>query len=121
MLKPSPFAALSVSLNQAGCVVQTKTVVVSTVREGKGGSKIVGDRLQDAIAVTVKVDWQVGAATGGLKSQSYIVEVTVIVCTPSAVKLVEYAEKLIVPPEIEDIKDWVVTPLSNYEQPQDGT
>jgi hypothetical protein len=38
-----------------------------TTREGVGGYKVVGDRSQDATAVTVNVDWLVGAAIGGLK------------------------------------------------------
>ena len=38
-----------------------------SARDGEGGSKIVGDKSQDAIAVTVKVYWQVGTATAGLK------------------------------------------------------
>ncbi len=46
---------------------------------------------------------------------SYSVEVTVIVFTLSSVKLVEYAEKLIVPPETADMKVVVVTALSVYE------
>jgi hypothetical protein len=40
--------------------------VIST-RDGDGASKVVGDRSQDATAVTVNVDWHVGAAIGGLK------------------------------------------------------
>ncbi len=38
-----------------------------TAREGVGGCKVVGELTQDAIAVTVKVDWHVGAVTGGSK------------------------------------------------------
>ncbi len=121
MLKPSPFAALSVSLNWAVCVVQTNTVVAMTTREGVGGYKVVGDRSQDATAVTVNVDWLVGAAIGGLKLQPYNVEATVIVCTPSSVKVIECAEKLIVPPETGVIKLGVVALLSVSEQPHAGT
>jgi len=37
-----------------------------TMFVGEGEIRVVGDKLHDAIAVKMNVDWQEGAVTGGL-------------------------------------------------------